>query len=364
MTRAFFLLLAILCSPSSGQQLPRLTPASTAGDSKSSPAAPPPSSSALRTLATLKTVKASVSAGSFGFPLKCDQAGDLYLRNEIDGVPGLHKLNPNGKEIGAFLPRDATPAAKIARAGYFSMARDGSLYQYVSSWDKPHYMVYAFWPNGTLRSKVVLQVPFPWTPAQVAVFPSGDLLVTGLEYDADQNAAKWPFTGLFSSSGALLKEIKIEDDGAIHDMAEVGDARVTSPEAPGTNRAVGLGQVDLASDGNIYVLRRLSPAILYAVSSAGEVVRRFTVDAGQPDYMPNSMHIAGNRIAVQLAHPQNGDQIIKVVDLEGHELETYHVERASSLGYAIACYAANPDRFTFLGESEDGRLTLNVAGPH
>ena len=68
MTRAFFLLLAIFVLASSGQSA--VTTVDTRIDCwgfKVFAAAPPPSSSALRTLATLKTVKASVSAGSFGF---------------------------------------------------------------------------------------------------------------------------------------------------------------------------------------------------------------------------------------------------------------------------------------------------------
>jgi len=306
-----------------------------------------------------------MNAGTFGFPLKCDQDGNLYLKNSIDGVPGIHKLDPEGRQMTVIQANAAAPDVKIAAAHYFSIAKNGYVYQHVGSWNKPHYLVYVYGPEGSFKSCVKLQESFPWTPAQVAAFPSGNLLVTGLEYDRDRKAAKWPFTGIFSPDGTLLKEVKFEDDDAIHDMAAAGDTRVTSPEAPGVNHAVGSGQVDLANDGNVYVMRRLSPAILYAISPEGEVVRRFTVDAGQPDYMPDSMHIAGNRIAVQLVHPQSEDQLIKVVDLEGRELATYHVDRTlpSPLGYAIACYTSSPDRFTFLGETDDGRLTLNVAGP-
>ena len=42
-----------------------------------------------------------------------------------------------------------------------------------------------------------------------------------------------------------------------------------------TNRAVGWGQTEPAKDGNIYSMRRASPADFYAISPGGEVVKRF-----------------------------------------------------------------------------------------
>ncbi len=361
MNRPTFSLLLIACALISESCLAQSGPASPSAKATFTANKP----AVAGNLALLTTAKTALNAEAFGFPLKCDQDDNLYLKNSVDGVPGIHKLNPAGKQLVVVQPKTATPEVNIAIAHYFSIARSGDVYQYVNSWDKPHHLVYVYKSDGSFKSYVKLQESFPWTPAQVAAFPSGNLLVTGLEYDQDRKAAKWPFTGIFSSDGTLLKEVKLEDDDAIHDMAAVGDSRVVSPGVPGVNSAIGLGQVDLANDGNIYVMRRLSPAIVYAISPEGGVVRRFTVDAGQPDYVPDSMHIAGNRIAVQFVHPQSEDQLIKVVDLEGRELTTYHVDRAlpSPLGYAIACYTSSPDRFTFLGESDDGRLTLNVAGP-
>jgi hypothetical protein len=318
----------------------------------------------LHDLTLLSTVKATyVNAGMFLYPLKCDRDSNLYLRNLIDGVPGIHKLAADGKQLAVIQPDSATPDLRVDVAGYFSVATGGSVYQLIGPHEINRYL-FVYGPDGNLRSYAKLDTGFPWVPAQVTAFPSGNVLVTGLEYDHDRtNSVKWPFTGIFSSTGTLLKEVKLEDDDAIHDMAAAGDARVVSPGAPGVNHAVGLGQMDAASDGNIYIMRRLSPAIFYAISPEGEVVRRFTVNAGQPDYMPDSMHIAGNRIAVQFAQPQSDDQLIKIVDLEGRELVTYHIARESPLGFALACYSTNPERFTFLGVADDDRLTLNVAGP-
>jgi hypothetical protein len=359
MRRSIFSLLLIACSLS-GEGFAQSVSAPPSGDLKAAPATSQPATAQPVRLVLQTTVKTALNATSFRWPLRCDSNGNVLLRNLVDGVPGIHKISPAGKELAVFQPNTAISDEKIAVAGYFSLTND-DVYQYVNSWNKRH-LVYLYSSDGHFKSYTTLEIGFPWMPYQVAAFPSGNILVTGVEYDRDRNAARWPFTGIFSTEGTLLEEVKLEDDDAIHDMAEAGDSRVTSPETPGINWAIGSGQVDLANDGNIYIMRRLSPAVFYAISPGGEVVRRFTVDAGQPDYMPDSMHIAGNTIAVQIAHPQNGDQLIKIVDLKGNELATYHVEPASPLGHGIACYTTNPTRFTFLGEA-DGKVTLNIAGP-
>ena len=115
----------------------------------------------------------------------------------------------------------------------------------------------------------------------MAVFPSGNLLISGLEYDHDRkNSVMWPFTGIFGSDGALLKEVKLEDDDAIHDMALSGDQRVSSFTNPSANHAVEFSKMEAGADGNIFLMRWLTPAIFYAISPGGAVVRRFTVDPG------------------------------------------------------------------------------------
>lgn len=310
-------------------------------------------------LALLNTVKTSyVNTGMVLFPFKCDRDGNVYLRTLVDDVPEIHEFNGNGKELAVFEPDSASPELDVrASAGYFSVASSAYLYQLTSPWNvrSPHVFVYRL--DGTLKSYIKLQTGFPWIPAQVAAFPAGNFLVTGGRYDRDREAAKWPFTGVFSSEGKLLKEVKLEDDDAIHEMAALRDVRVVPPEAPSVNHAIGLAQLDAADDGNVYLMRRLSPAILYAISPSGEVLRRFTVDGGL-DYMPESMHIAGNRIAVEFSH-----QLIKIVDLEGRELATYGADPASPLGW-IACYSASPERLTFVGGgAENERLTFQTAAP-
>jgi hypothetical protein len=317
-------------------------------------------------LVVLNSVKGTVVASTWLFPMKCDTKGDLYLRNVVEGVGAVHKLNAEGKQIALLQPDSAKPSVRPSVSGHFSVGKEGYVYQLVSSWADKKRHVFVYQPDGSLKSDMVLEAGFPWLPSLVAAFPSGGLLVTGLEYDHDRkNWVKWPFTGVFALDGSLVKEVKLEDDDMIHDMAAVGDSRVTHPEAPGDNFAVQLGEMDAASDGNIYLMRDLSPAIVYAISPEGKVLRRFTVDPGDPNYVPSGMHIAGNRIALEFFQPQEGDPVIKIVDLEGAELATYRVGSDARIGAAFACYTSNPDRFVFLGGGDDENppITVNTVGP-
>jgi hypothetical protein len=55
------------------------------------------------------------------------------------------------------------------------------------------------------------------------------------------------------------------------------------------------------------------------------------------------------------------DVILKVVDLEGHELATYDVG-TPDLGIAFVCFAP-PEKFTFLTKTPDNFLGFSVAEP-
>jgi hypothetical protein len=155
-----------------------------------------------------------------------------------------------------------------------------------------------------------------------------------------------PFTGIFSTSGTLLKEIKLEDDDGLHEMAINGDPRVTSPSNPSANRAIDRSKMQPAADGNIYLMRWVAPAILYSISPGGEVIRRFTVDPGDANFMPTQMHISGNSIAIVFFQQQTKQVRLKVVDLEGHEIATYDEREVDGKPkvpmFLLACFIESP----------------------
>jgi hypothetical protein len=303
---------------------------------------------------------------SFGRPLACDEDGNVYLRTEYGGSGAVNKISLKGQKVAVFQASPNPSFEKIDIAGYFSVW-DDNLYQLVF----PHVLdryVFSFKPDGSFKAAVKLSTGFPWIPGIIAVYPSGQFLVSGLEYDKDATAAKWPITGIFDADGSLLKEVRLEEDDTLHDMAAAGDTRVTTPGMSGVNHAISNGAVEVAGDGNAYLMRWTDPAIFYAISAGGEVVRKFKLDAGEPGFMPSGMHVHKNRIAVLFLDPQRGDHLImKVVDLDGNVLATYEQRREDrsnarqQLSAAFACYLENPTRFVFAGADDDNRLQLWLA---
>jgi hypothetical protein len=317
----------------------------------------------------LTPVETSVTgevATGFAGPFVCDGDGNLYLGSESTGVRAIRKLNPKGELVALFDP-SSNPDVQVQVTGNFSVSVDG----------EPHVLgfltkgisryVLVFKSDGTYKGNIKLDPGFPWIPASLGVFSNESLLVTGEAYDRDRNAPMLPFTGIFRADGKLLKELNLEGDDSIHDMAVAHDPRVMSTTNARSNHAIGWSQIEPAKDGNLYLMRWLSPAVFYAISPGGQVVRRFTVDPGNEDYKPIEMHISGNRIAVLFYHPQTMEKIMKIVDLEGHELAAYDELRADGkpklgmVGLAFACYTQKPERFLFLVTGDDHRVQLRLA---
>ncbi len=320
-------------------------------------------------LAVVQTIVApSEMIGNVG-RLACDSSGNIYLgMADPYATDSVHKLNSKAELVATFRS-DANPDLKADLALAFSLSPTGELYQLVFPKEITRY-AFVYKPDGTYKSSIKLDPGFPWQPSALAVFPQGNLLVSGLEYDRDRkNPAMWPFTGVFASDGTLLKEVKLEDDDSLHDLAVAGDARVTSTTNPWANHAVEFSKMESAMDGNIYLMRWTNPAIFYAVSPGGAVIRRFNVDPGDSSYRPVTMHVSGGRAAVLFAEKEREEILLKVVDLEGHDIASYSQSTADGkakygeLGLAFACYSDNPDRFTFLSADDNNKLKFLIAEP-
>jgi hypothetical protein len=314
-------------------------------------------------LTPVETISApSEAATGFG-ELGCDDEGNLYFGSDSPAFPGIRKLSPKGELLAVYKP-DTNPDVKVEFAGDFFITQSGEVYLWVGAKDSFDRYVLIFKSDGSYKSNIKLEAGFPWMPANISVFPHGEILMTGQEFVKDAGQPMLPLTGIFSTGGKLLKELDLEDDGQITKMASAHDAHVVSAANPTNNRGVAWGRVAAANDGNIYVMRWLSPAVFYAVSPAGEVVRRFTVDPGASGYMPVQMHISGGRIAVLFVHPSTQEKVMKIVDLTGHELASYDELRADGkaklgpLGLAFVCYAARPERFTFVTTDENHKIQL------
>jgi hypothetical protein len=323
-------------------------------------------------LTAVETIKiASEPAEGFttAEPLRCDVDGNLYLRVQVDVEPAIRRFNAEGRQEALFRP-SLISDLNVDFATYFSVRQDGEIDQLVFPSRSEDRYVVTFKSDGTYKSKAKLQPGFSFRPYMLATFPSGEWLVTGVRNDDDPNVhVKWPFTGIFSQDGTLLKLVVLQGDEKIHKMAAASDPAVVPEGRHYGNTTIEMGAAAAAGDGNVYVMRRLSPAIVYAISPSGEVVRRFRVDPGNSDFHPASMQIAGNRMAVLFfkSHSQDvilpEDVILKVVDLEGHELVTYDHVGKSQMGIALVCYSPVREKFTFLTTTTDNFLGFSIAEP-
>lgn len=292
-------------------------------------------------------------------PLQCDGDGNVYLRgyDERKLRAPIKKISEKG-ERQAVYTLSSVPDVKPMGGGYFSVTPNGEVYQLAWSEDGARQVV-VYGKDGAFKSRIVLDEGKPFQGYQLAVFPGGELLVSGLRKDA--GGPNLPFTAVFDANGKIIRKVQLQDDQDIQLAVERGDANLVNPMYPsGTNRAVSFGQASTGGDGNVYLMRRVSPALVYVISPAGEVLRRIEVSAGDSNLLPNSMRLQKNRLAVMFRHPHTNEQVIKVVDSQsGGELRAYD---ATSLGPMFTCYGSDPERFTFVS-TRQGKLALDRAEP-
>jgi hypothetical protein len=130
-------------------------------------------------LVPVETVAApSELANGFGQPFTCDNEGNLYLQSERFGLSGVRKINAKGERTVLFQP-SANPEFRLDGVGYFALSPSGELYQFVFPHEITRYVM-VFKSDGTYKLTIKMQPGFGWTPSTLAVFPSGDLLVSGL----------------------------------------------------------------------------------------------------------------------------------------------------------------------------------------
>lgn len=296
-------------------------------------------------LRAAETVVTSEARSALIGPSRCDEEGNVYARMD-QGGQGLRspvvKFNAEGTRQAIF-KLDGVPDLESMRGfGQFSVTPNGDLYQL--AWTADTIFVMRFGKDGGFKSAIELGERV--SPLQIVVFGSGTMLISGQTPQTKDDPGH-PFTGIFDSGGKLLKEFSLPDEGALREAVNSGDAAVTGPR--GNNRVVQLSEAVGAKDGNAYLLRWTSPARVYAISPAGEVVRSFTVDSGEAELMPGGMQVSGSYLTLMFRSNERKEAVFKVLDLtSGEEIATYTGER---LGSALGCYVA-PHRFTFFTTKE------------
>jgi hypothetical protein len=292
---------------------------------------------------------------------RCDDAGNIYVRfmdvemNKryygISKIP-IEKINRDGSLAASFRITDVS--ADIWGKDLF-VSGDGRVYQTGFMPDGSVYVA-EFANGGSLKSKIRLNSG-GFVPYQIVVFRSGEFLLSGTT--GLSNGFR-PFTGVFDGQGKLLKEIYEPEDEDSRRRAEAGEPDFVPDGTNSGNAFVWHGGAALGSDGNAYLLRASSTALVYVISPKGEVVRKLRIDAPDAGLIAQNIKPAPGRLAISFRNRGMVTGVIKVVDLKGVSIATYSSENIRVPGLP-GCYTS--DGFVFLDDGPDHNLYLRRAEP-
>jgi len=323
--------------------------------------------------AALHIERTTVSKSTFGSndgPLgagQCDSSGNIYVRLFDPADPGQARPVLMFDGAGALQAKFASPHLPELQIGQFerpfALLPNGGVA--VVDWMYPDIRVVEFSPDGKVESDVQLDFA-RFAPQQLAVFPSGELLLSGI---ADGNRAHPPryksFAAIYDHTGHLMKRLTLDGDEEIDRAIEVGDSRYASHGPGWGNLAVALGMAATGEDGNVYLVRHTSPTFVYVISSASDVVRKVTVESHAPGDMPLEMQLAKGKIAFVFdgwtGDRPSGNEKLTVVDTNsGERLEDFEDGTAGEGFFGLSCYAPQSGTFTFVSMS-DGKVEIATA---
>jgi hypothetical protein len=302
---------------------------------------------------------ASEMGGAFMVPSKCDADGNLYIRKYAMDRPLLGpvvKIDAEGKRTALFDPA-AFPQLGLDRADAFSPAADGGMYQIAQSGVvKPHIYVLHFSSDGSPSSPTLLDADFE--VYTFAAFATGNFLLSGVRRDLqNKNDRGHNFSAVFSADGRELAQLSFEEP---HGPAK-GGAKASSggPQKQAEKSApmLDLADAEVGSDGNLYVMRGSSPALVYVIAPSGRIMQTITVAAPLAGAVPSGFHVSGNRLAISFSNEEDLSQTVVVADAQtGRRIASY--ADGTGMGTSFACYSANDGVFTFLKLGEANALEV------
>jgi hypothetical protein len=277
--------------------------------------------------------------GGIAFPTACDEQGRLYVKLVKIGpgmVGPLFRLSSKGVVEAEF----DTSGALINR--YAVRPDGGVIMMHTHGRIK---FVDNFAPAGTRESSVALEPPpTPFFPSQIAVFHSGEILISGLQYRPGYKAA----TAIYDPTGRLVKQFVLDGDVETEQAIDK-DARAQQQNTSAIDTSLAI----TGDDGLVYLMRATSTASVYAISAAGDVVRKIVVSppagTGSPYF---GLRVVKNRLVVQFrrscdstaASDSCRSSTYAVVDATtGQRLAAYEADQEAA--GTMACYAPDPDRF-------------------
>jgi hypothetical protein len=293
---------------------------------------------------------------------RCDSGGNLYIRvgdaalstnSQAPLMAPIQRITPSGKLAGVF---DMTNASREMFVLDFVVSENANLYQ--AGWSNKDRAVYIseFSKDGSFKSNIKLEAEL-FNPYQISVFKSGEFLLSGTLGEHLQTA----FTAVFDAKGKLIKKIHEPEDEEFRQKAEAGDRDFISDKTHNGNTSVSDGDAAAGSDGNVYLLRAVSPALIYVISPMGDVIRKLQVDSPARGLAPQELRSAPGKLAISFLEKNSDAGIIQVIDLEGRPLATYRSNQRGIYPGLPGCFDSHS--FTFAYTDEAHNVYLNKAEP-
>jgi hypothetical protein len=298
-----------------------------------------------------KTITTQLLAPGRYSHFRCDSDSNVYLRVYEGGrLSPVVRVSADGKTTTTFSLPSTHDLTAIQD---FWVASNGEVSVLGEKAPDEGYILF-FDADGQYRNAVRLEVPI--RPNQIAVFPSGDLLVAGREpshHEPHKSLANSsPFVGIFNSRGQLLKRIQLRKDVK------------PRPKQPGradlkyAETVVG-STTESDGSGNVYFIRKAADGPVYAVSPSGVIAKTIRLSPPKGAVL-STVKVAGDRLAAEFFRNTADDSqvesvITQIVDL-GSSKKLAEYSSVPPLGPDFACY--QPDSFTFLFTDNNGYLTL------
>ncbi|HXZ81742.1 MAG TPA: hypothetical protein VEG30_17575 [Terriglobales bacterium] len=330
-----------------------------AQNDKSSMGPTSPSADGSRDFRITSSVRVPLRGALFG-RAKCDGEEDIYLRL-IDAEASekhqdyltlpIRKLRPDGTIAGSFSVTGVSPRLGLMD---FFVTHNGGIFG-VGHGDPPVYVV--SFSEGSSPPKVVRLETDHFVPYQIAVFKTGEFLVSGIHGPHNRT----PYTAVFDASGKPIKTIYEPEDEDARKRAEAGEPGFRPDYMVFGNLFVVRGDVVLGSDGNAYLLRAGSTALIYVISSTGQVLRKLSVEAPSSGLTAERLQSLSGRLAIAFLQKGMNQGVIQVVDYQGRSIATIPNEDPRTYPGHMACFGSQG--FAFLQTDDDKGLHINRTLP-
>lgn len=298
---------------------------------------------------------ANLTANTFMDPIKCDSHSNIYFqvsegRGDFRNFPVM-KIWPDGKS--ALFPA-ATPEKRKLGIIDFAPTRDGVAL--LTTDDQGNNYLDFLDAGGGLQLKA--RLPADLEPLQMAVSPSGKVLVSGFlsETGLGGTRASRTFTGIFDRTGQLEQEVSLSDD------VQPGESG-TPPDEVHFRQLLEMSSAQASENGNFILARLAFGGPIHVISPDG-----IDLDSGFRPAIPNGAYLSsaqsdGNAIAAMSVKKKAGTTINEISDVfislwdpqTRKKLEEVH-HFSTVFGAAFACYKGGV--FTFLGSGPNSQVRL------